>query len=273
MRRRSCWILSACWLGLMSLGAVARSQETPSIRAQLNQAALRVTNGRSSASAFVLAKSNAADAPLMLITSAHVFEKAEGGEMVLTWRKREAEQAFAKLEVPLQIRQGGKPLWTKHAKADVAVLPLSAPAEAVLPRLTVDLLATRDELARVEPGDLVRSFSFPHASLFDPTTAAFPTIRLGCITGNTVVPSAKQSTFLIDMNTFEGDSGGAVLWQPESKEQPAKIIGLIQGQHFVNFKYDFPYQTGEFKKQMGVAIVIPSITIRETIDQLWPELR
>lgn len=260
-----------CLVVVMLLGNIAWGQETPSVRSQLNLAALRVTSPKSSASTFILAKSDAADAPLILVTSAHVFEKTEGDEMVLTLRKREADQTFTKLEVPLPIRKEGKPLWTKHAKADVAVLPVTIPAEAALPRLSIDTLATRDDLAKVEPGDLVRSFGFPHTPLFDPTLAAFPTIRLGCIAGYPVVPSPKQETFVIDINTFEGDSGGAVLWQPEAKEQPAKIIGLVQGQHFINFNYDFPYSSGEIKKQLGVAIVVPSTTIRETIDTVWKQ--
>lgn len=240
----------------------------PSLRSQVNLATLRVTNPKSSATVFVFAPDNEQEQPqpLILVTSAHVFEKAEGDEMRLTLRKRDDEGEFSKVEVPLKIRHDGKNLWTKHPKEDVATLSFLPPEGSDVPRLSLSDLANRETLESIEPGDIVRSFGFPHAPLFDPTAAAFPTVRLGCIAGYPTVPTKKQPHLLIDCNTFEGDSGGPVVWQADDGAKPAKVIGLIQGQHFINFNYDFPYQSGAIRKQLGVAIVIPSLTIRETID-------
>ncbi|HTN75980.1 MAG TPA: hypothetical protein VL096_12065, partial [Pirellulaceae bacterium] len=152
-----------------------------------------------------------------------------------------------------------------------AAIALELPEKAELPTLALDLLATNDDLGRVEPGDLVRSICFPHAAIFDPSAAAFPIVRLGCVASYPVRPTAKQPTFLIDCNTFEGDSGGLVYWPDTNKEANGagvKILGLVQGQHFVNLRYDFPYESGEIRKQLGLAIVIPASVIRETVDQL-----
>lgn len=256
-------VLACCWL------PVELPAAQPSVRSQLNLATIRLSNPKSSATAFILVRPDATDhpdQPLALVTSAHVFEQAQGDEMVITLRRKDSDFEYSKLPAPLKIRENGKPLWKKHPKADVAVLPLAAPAAVELPKLSADTLATNDELGTVEPGDFVRSFGFPHTPLFDPTSAAFPTVRLGCIASYPVRPTEKQPTYLIDSNTFEGDSGGPVVW--ESAEKTTKIVGLIQGQHFINLRYDFPYESGEIRKQLGVAIIVPSSTIREAIDKL-----
>jgi hypothetical protein len=49
---------------------------------------------------------------------------------------------FQKLPVTLKIRDGDKPLWTKHPKADVAVMYVSIPKEADIQLLPIDLLAS-----------------------------------------------------------------------------------------------------------------------------------
>ncbi len=266
MRRLLLLTLACC---LLSAPLQAGEQ---GVRTQVALSTIRLSNPKSSATGFLVARPDVAqhpDQPLALVTSAHVFERAEGDEMVLTLRKPEGEHEYSKVPMPLKIRDRGQPLWKKHPKLDVAVIPLTSPGNVELAKLSIDLLATSDNLAEIEPGDFVRSFGFPHTPLFDPTVAAFPTVRLGCLASYPIKPSDKQPSFLIDCNTFEGDSGGPVIWQAEGKEP--KLIGLIQGQHFINLRYDFPYQSGEIRKQLGLAIVMPSTAILETIALLAKE--
>jgi hypothetical protein len=188
--------------------------------------------------------------------------------MSMIFRRKNPDGEFARAPAPLKMRREGKALWTQHPQQDVAVIGIEPPAGIDVPRLGTDVLLTAEELKEVEPGDLVRCVGFPHASIFEPSQAAFPIVRLGCIASYPLLPIDKQPTFLVDYNAFEGDSGGPV-WFKKSEPAGAKgalrIVGLVHGQHFLNQRFDFVYESGEFRKQLGLGIVVHAEAIRETI--------
>lgn len=249
----------------------ARGQ-TAGPQTDLVMATIRLSNLKSTATGFVLSRPRAGDEAThqyILITAAHVLEMSDGDEMTVNYRRKTGEGEFAKAPPSLKIRSEGKPLWQRHAKQDVAAMPIEPPAGVELPRLTADLLATADDLRGVEPGDLVRCVGFPHATVFEPNQASFPVVRLGCIASYPLLPLEKEPTFLVDYNTFEGDSGGPVYWKRETGESTSfKILGLVQGQHFFNQRFEFTYESGEFRKQLGLAIVTQAQAIRETMAQV-----
>lgn len=250
------------------LTAPARAQ-TPGRQTDLVMATVRLSNSKSTASGFVLVRPRAGDEAtpqFILITAAHVLEMSDGEEMTVNYRRKTGEGEYSKAPAPLKIRSEGKPLWQRHAKQDVAAMAIEPPAGAELPRLTADLLATADDLRGIEPGDLVRCVGFPHATVFEPNQASFPVVRLGCIASYPLLPVEKEPTFLVDYNTFEGDSGGPVYWKREDESASFKILGLVQGQHFFNQRFEFTYESGEFRKQLGLAIVTQAAAIRETME-------
>ena len=53
--------------------------------------------------------------------------------------------------------------------------------------------------------------------------------------------------------------------EPSGGKGAFRIAGLVQGQHFFNQRFDFAYESGEFRKQHGLGIVIHAAFIRETI--------
>ena len=74
-------------------------------------------------------------------------------------------------------------------------------------------------------------------------------MRLGCIASYPLQISDKQPGFLVDYNTFEGDSGGPVYWtSDEGGKSTVKILGLIKGQHWINQRYELIYESGEVEK-------------------------
>ena len=96
--------------------------------------------------------------------------------------------------------------------------------------------------------------------------AGFPLTRLGCLASYPVTPSEKQPTFLVDYNTFEGDSGGPVyLDMTQAGEPQRKIVGLVQAQHFLDERYKLVYQEGLTRRRLGIAIVVNSQAILDTI--------
>ncbi len=261
------FISVALWLLVV---APARGQTTAR-QTDLVMATVRLSNLKSTATGFVLVRPRAggeAGEQHLLITAAHVLEMSDGEEMTVNYRRKTGEDVFAKAPAPLRIRSEGKPLWQRHAKQDVAAMAIEPPAGVELPHLTADLLATADDLRGIEPGDLVRCVGFPHATVFEPNQASFPVVRLGCVASYPLLPVEKEPTFLVDYNTFEGDSGGPVYWKRGNGDASLKILGLVQGQHFFNQRFEFTYESGEFRKQLGLAIVTQAEAIRETIAQV-----
>lgn len=273
-RRASVFAAVRCLLiGFFACRAAGAAGQSPRPKTDLVLATVRLSNPKSTATAFILHRPAEPGQPArpVLVTAAHAFERSEGEEMSVLYRRREPDGSFVKAPAPVKVRMEKTPLWTKHATQDVAVLPIELPPGIDVPVLALDCLANDEDLQTGEPGDLVRCVSFPHGAVFEPNAAGFPVVRLGCIAGYPLVPVERQS-LLVDYNTFEGDSGGLVYWEkPDSTGKPVcKILGLIQGQHMFNQRYEFPYETGEFRKQLGLAIVVQAQAIRETIGQLPP---
>jgi hypothetical protein len=260
--------------GLLCCRAAAAVAESPRPKTDLVLATVRISNPKSTATAFILHRPAAEPgqpARPVLVTAAHVLERSEGAEISVMFRRKDADGSFVKAPAPVKVRQETTALWIKHAKHDVAALAIDLPPGSDVPVLSLDCLATADDLKAGEPGDLVRCVSFPHGAVFEPNAAGFPVVRLGCIAGYPLWPAERQP-LLVDYNTFEGDSGGLVYWEKAdaSGKPVCKIVGLVQGQHMFNQRYEFPYETGEFRKQLGLAIVVQAQAIRETIDQLPP---
>lgn len=248
------------------------SAETPGFRAQAVLATYRLEHPKTSGTAFVISRPAKADEgaqELLLVTAAHAFEKMDGDEATLVLRKRKADGTWEAAPTKIRIRQDGKPAWHKHPKQDVAVLPLTSPENETIDSLPLNSLATAGDWKAhsPEPGSLVRCVGFPHAAQFKPSAAGFPLTRLGCIAGFPLQPFERHPTFLIDYNAFEGDSGGLVY--AEVFGGFCKIIGLVHGQHFLDERYKLVYQEGKIRKRLGLAIVVNSQAILETIDDAY----
>jgi hypothetical protein len=243
--------------------------------ADLVRATVRISNPQSVATGFLLVRpapqangQGPAGERFVLVTADHVLDRAQGDETRIDFRRAESDGSFTIRSQTLRIRKEGRALWTKHPQHDVAVIPIDVPLEADVAKLPLDSLATAEDIKGVEPGDLLRCVCYPHAAVFEPNAAAFPTIRLGCVASYPVLPLDKNPTFLADYNTFEGDSGGLLFWKPSGDDKGGtRIIGLIHGQHWFNQRFDTIYHSGEVHKQLGLAIVIQAPIVRETIDR------
>lgn len=209
-------------------------------------------------------------AKVFVVTAAHVFEAIKGDKATLVLRCWNADsEEFVRDPREIALREKGQPLWTKHPKHDVAVLELSGRALEIDP-LPLDALATEADFKRLEPGELVRCVGFPHAAQFDPSKPGFPLVRLGCIASYPLSPLSKNPTFLVDFNTFEGDSGGPVVIErrrASSKQTRLAILGVIHGQHMLDEKYELIYARGQIRKRLGLSIIINAQAIQETIQR------
>ena len=240
---------------------------------QAVQATCRLQGDGSMATSFILSvpRGDGQQPRLLLVTAAHVVEKSKGERASLILRRwDDAAKEFVRHPLELTIRNGDKPLWTKHPTQDVAILDLPKLGDRQVDALPLSALATAEDFQQLEPGDLVRCLGYPHAAQFNPSKPGFPLVRLGCIASYPIVPAAKHPTFLVDFNTFEGDSGGPIVTRlpSEQADQPRlAILGLVHGQHFLDEKYELVYQKGHIRKRLGLSIIVNAQAITETIEQ------
>jgi hypothetical protein len=245
--------------------------EAPGLQTQVVLATYRLEHPKTSGTGFVVSRPDPAGQEgheLLLLTAAHAFEKMEGNRATLVLRKQDTNGDWAASPIELVIREKGKPLWHKHPKLDVAVMRLTTPKEGTIDSVPLATLANAEDwkTSQPEPGSLIRCVGFPHAAQFKPSAAGFPLTRLGCVASFPLTPFAKHPTFLVDYNTFEGDSGGPVY--VEKLGGSMKIIGLVHAQHFLDERFKLVYQEGMTRKRLGLAIIVNSQAILETIDSL-----
>jgi hypothetical protein len=275
--------LLMCLLVALSWGRVLRAQ-TGGLDTQLMLATVKVSDPEASGTAFVLSRPMPKDpkaTQYLLITAEHTLSRIKGEEVTVVFHKKKPDGAYEKVPAKVRLRQDGKTLWKKHPALDVGILAFTPPADALPPAIPIDLLASEADLERYEihPGDLVRCVGYPHPNQFEPSEAGFGVVRVGCIAGYPLLPTKLTKTFLLDMNTFEGDSGAPVYLVDDHRTISGKseqgrvrlILGMMIGQHFLDEEFKMIYQTGKFRHRMGFGIIVHATAIKETIDLLEPK--
>ncbi|NMC21139.1 MAG: trypsin-like peptidase domain-containing protein [Thermogutta sp.] len=261
-------LLSFAWAGTAPACLAAEGFPTTVL-----WATVKVVNPGSTATA-VLVRSPAGKP--VLLSANHVFAAMQGDECTVILHRKDENGKFQTNPKPLAIRRDGKPLWRQHPAVDLAAIPVPFSDEdnpAVLPW---ESLASAEDLEglALQPGDMVRGIGFPHGNAFKGNPLEFGVVRLGCLAGYPLLPIEPGRTFLLDMNTFEGDSGGPVyVWDLQNAKDvdrgPKKdgsILGIVVAQHFIDEEYKLIYGSGKYRHRMGLAIVVPAPFAREIVE-------
>jgi S1-C subfamily serine protease len=210
--------LLAAIAALMLAGDIMAGVNTD-INTILMRSTFKVAGEGSLGTAFIVgrpSKTNPQQLYYVLVTADHVLREMKGESAVLFLRKATPE-GFVRLPFPLKIRNGEQELWTRHPKADVAVMYLRLPSEADVQLVSSDLLATDIEIAKYEihPGDVLSCLGYPYGA--EANEAGFPILRSGQIASYPLTPTAKYPTFLFDFRVFGGNSGGPVFFAQSNR--------------------------------------------------------
>lgn len=228
------------------------------------RATVRVHAGERSGTGFVVeVPAPAASATRLLVSAAHVFENTPGDACTVVFRGGPA-QGGGRREVRLPIRAGGRPLWLRHPDADVAVIAIQPPADVDLAAFPLARLAdgAAFDHGDVAVGQRVWVACFPATTEANP--AGWPVLRQGTIATHPLKPIADVKTFFVDYAHFGGDSGSAVVVEREGRPLVAGVVVSMQRQ---TDRVKSPFEEKTVHTPLGLAIVVPSDRVIQTIDR------
>src|SRR5688572_16945302 len=158
------------------------------------------------------------------VTAAHVLERIAGDHARFAIRlKRDGQVVRTVVTVP--IRKSGIRLYAKHPNADISVMRVTLPNNNAHAMVNWPALATDEVFARlgIHAGDEMFAVGYPLCRTANPQ--GYPMLRRGVVGTPIHVSGAALTSFLLDMPTFEGNSGGPVYF-----DYSDRTIGGVSGQ-------------------------------------------
>lgn len=228
-------------------------------------------------------KNNDQQPTFYIITNKHVLR----GKRTVYIRFNAVQEDFIKDYKVSLIDEQGNITYSEHPVESVDVIALQIIPETLIKDKSIwgsfDLetnALTLEEMQNtgVTEGTLVYSLGFP-MNLVD--VIKTPICRLGCISRvfDAFLRKNKNPIFLIDAQTFPGNSGGPVVNRPEHQAMPGtptnnscNLIGILSG--YIRYKDTLiSQQTGEIQmiqtENSGLTIVHPVDRIKETVEIEW----
>jgi S1-C subfamily serine protease len=252
-------------------------EKIPELNTILMESTFKLIGNGSIGTAFVIGREsvkNPEKSYYVLVTAAHVLEQSTGDEVALVLRMKNKD-TYVRMPVRIRVRENGKPLWTKHPQADVAVMYIALPEEAHIPLLPSSVLASDEMLDEnhIHPGDSLLCLGYPNG--VEANDAGFAVLRSGRIASYPILPTKMVKKFLVDFNVFDGNSGGPVYFVEANRLLAPRSIRVGMTQFILGVVSEEIYATREPipnvtrpKESLRLAIVIHASLIREAIDSL-----
>ena len=218
-----------------------------------------------------------------IVTNKHVVD----GQSMILVRFNTKEENFVKDYKINLMDKNNKPVYSIHPNKDTDVAAIQ-----IIPKTLINdksiwgsfdmddhaLTLGQMKITGVEEGTLVYALGFP-MNLVDVIKA--PICRLGCISRvrDAFIRHEQYPTFLIDAQTFPGNSGGPIVSRPEQmriKETPtndkSNLIGILSS--YIPYKDILvSQQTGEPRmiqtENSGLTVVHPVDRIKEVVELEW----
>lgn len=235
-------------------------------------ATYKLSNKNSTATCFVISrrsKLEKGESEMILVTAAHVLEKMSGDECRIVARKEREDGSFTREELSFKIRTDNQKLWVRHPRVDVAALKLPAAVADSVVALGFHQLAKETDLKRLRFSASTDVWIPGFPAQLESSKGGFPVLRPGSVASFPVIPVRSSETYLLSSNTFGGDSGAPVMFRSaktEHKTEQLTVVGLIIGQHRETTKTVSPLEERTFHRPLGLAIVVHSEFVRETVD-------
>ena len=162
----------------------------------------------------------------VLVTASHVFEDMPGQNAYIGYRFKGPDGTWKYASRPLPIRDGPSLLWLKDSSQDVAVMSLQAPPEFAKAAIPLSWFADDSSFSpdAIGPGDEMFVLGFPQGYAANPE--GFPILRAAHVASYPLVTTPSYPRFMLDMQVFEGMSGGPVFLASPSERRPgAPVVG------------------------------------------------
>lgn len=186
--------------------------------------------------------------------------------------------------------EDGKQLFTPHPHEKTDVIALQILPQTLINDKSIwgsfdleDHALTLDKMKTtgVQEGSLVYALGFP-MDLVDPIKV--PICRLGCISrvSDAFLLKKKKPVFLVDAQTFPGNSGGPIISRPEyisidgtPKNTSANLIGILSA--YIPYRETlYSGQTGNARmiqeENSGLTVVHPVERIQEVVELEWQRI-
>lgn len=190
---------------------------------------------------------------VVMVTSAHVFEKMPAQDVRIGWRIKKAGN-WVYAPTSLAIRSAEGPLWTKHPSQDIAVISLKGIAQTSLDTaISIDLIATEETFStnKIKIGDEMQTLGYPHG--LSANVQGFPILRSGKVASYPVGPSSQYPTFLLDITAVPGNSGGPVFINQQGPKGQRLVTGVLIK------------QVEDARERLELGVVSDATYIRQTI--------
>ena len=186
--------------------------------------------------------------------------------------------------------EDGKQLFTPHPHEKTDVIALQILPQTLINDKSIwgsfdleDHALTLDKMKTtgVQEGSLVYALGFP-MDLVDPIKV--PICRLGCISrvSDAFLLKKKKPVFLVDAQTFPGNSGGPIISRPEyisiggtPINTSANLIGILSA--YIPYRETlYSGQTGNARmiqeENSGLTVVHPVERIQEVVELEWQRI-
>ena len=207
-----------------------------------------------------------------LVTAAHFFEGA-GNECRLILREVKDED-FVRRELVVPLKKD-LPLWRKHSQVDVGIMPITLPTDVAIKPFELAQLADENAYKQhqVRVAQEVWIPGFP--AQLEGNEAGWPVLRHGSIASHPLMTTKVVPNFLIDATTFGGDSGAPVVVHPAASAEKSAgnaplVVGVLIGMQRQTSKASLEFQEFTNHTPMGLAIIVPSVFVRELLENPNP---
>lgn len=170
----------------------------------------------------------------VLVTAGHVFDAMPGEVASVGFRLQGPDGHWRYAPQRLSIRNGPVLQWVRNPDEDVAVIAIQAPPEIARAAIPVSWLADDSSFqgGGIEPGDEMFVLGFPQGLAANPE--GFPILRAAHVASYPLITTPSYPRFMLDVQVFEGMSGGPVFLASPIQRRPGDpisgvpyVVGLI----------------------------------------------